>query len=131
MTTKSASLKAFNTHFDEFIEDLIKVFPDNIDIKSAKNMVHMSRKANVTLIIKVWHSYVYGPYKDRIDSGDLDFFIHKDYCEDFTGVSNSSDIMKSIDSLRAPIKDMSDVNKAHSLKYIQNLCKLSELYNSF
>ena len=27
MATKSASLKAFNTHFDEFIEDLINVFP--------------------------------------------------------------------------------------------------------
>jgi hypothetical protein len=130
MTTKSASLRAFNTHFDEFIEDIINVFPDNNDIKSAKNMALMSRKANVTLIVKVWYSYIYGPYKDRIDSGDLDFFITKDYCEDFNGVSNASDIMKSIDSLRSPIKDMSLANKAHSLKYVQNLCKLSELYNS-
>jgi len=131
MATKSASLKAFNTHFDEFIEDLINVFPDNIDIKSAKNMTKMTRQVNVTLIIKVWHSYVYGPYKEIIDSGDLDFFIHKDYYADFNGLPNAKDIMKTIDSLRAPIKDMSDVNKAHSLNYIQNLCKLSELYNSF
>jgi hypothetical protein len=131
MTTKSVSLKAFNTHFDEFVEDIINVFPDNIDLKSAKNMAIMSRKANVTLIVKVWYSYIYSPYKDRIDSGDLDFFITKDYGEDFTGLTNASDIMKSIDSLRSPIKDMSDVNKAHSLKYIQNLCKLSGLYNSF
>jgi hypothetical protein len=131
MTTKAVSLKAFNTHFDEFVEDIINVFPDNIDLKSAKNMALMSRKANVTLIVKVWYSYIYSPYKERIDSGDLDFFITKDYCEDFSGVSNASDIMKSIDSLRSPIKDMSDENKAHSLKYIQNLCKLSGLYNSF
>jgi hypothetical protein len=131
MATKSASLKAFNTHFDEFVEDIINVFPDNTDIRSAKNLVLMSRKANVTLIVKVWHSYIYSQYKKEIDSGDLDFFINKDYGKDFTGVSNASDIMKSIDSLRAPIKDMSDANKEHSLKYIQNLCKLSELYNSF
>jgi hypothetical protein len=131
MTTKPASLKAFNTHFDEFVEEVIKVFPENIDIKSAKNMATMSRKANVTLIVKVWYSYIYAPYKERIDSGDLDFFITKDYCEDFGGVSNATEIMKSIESLRSPIKDMSDANKAHTLKYIQNLCKLSGLYNSF
>ena len=53
MATKSASLKAFNTHFDEFIEDLINVFPDNVDIKSAKNITKMTRQVNVTLIIKV------------------------------------------------------------------------------
>lgn len=131
MTTKSVSLKAFNTHFDEFVEDLINVLPDNVEIKSAKNMVFISRKANVTLIVKVWYSYIYAPYKERIDSGDLDFFITKDYGEDLIGVSNGSDIMKSIDALRSPINDMSDTNKAHSLKYIQNLCKLSGLYNSF
>lgn len=131
MTTKSVSLKAFNTHFDEFVEDLINVLPDNVEIKSAKNMVFISRKANATLIVKVWYSYIYAPYKERIDSGDLDFFITKDYGEDLIGVSNGSDIMKSIDALRSPINDMSDTNKAHSLKYIQNLCKLSGLYNSF
>jgi hypothetical protein len=131
MATKSVSLKAFNSHFDEFVEDLINVFPDNVDIKSAKNLANMTRKANVTILVKVWYSYVYSPYKDRFDSGDLDFFINKDYGEDFNGVSNASDIMKSIDALRSPIKDMSDTNKAHSLKYIQNLCKLSGLYNSF
>ena len=76
MTSKSASLKAFNTHFDEFVNDVINVFPENTDIKSAKNIVVMTRKANVTLIVKVWYSYVYSPYKDKIDSGDLEFFIN-------------------------------------------------------
>jgi hypothetical protein len=131
MTTKAISLRAFNTHFDEFVADLINIFPENVDIKSANNLAIMTRKANVSLLVKVWYSYVYSPYKEKFDSGDLDFFIYKDYGEDFDGVSNSSDIMKAIDSLRTPIKDMSDSNKAHSLKYIQNLCKLSGLYNSF
>jgi hypothetical protein len=130
MATKSVSLKAFNTHFDEFVEDIINVFPDNTDIKSSKNMVRMARKVNVTLIVKLWYSCIYAPYKERIDSGDLEFFINKNYCEDLNGVSNSQDIMKSIDSLRSPISEMSASNKDHSLKYIQNLCKLSELYNS-
>jgi len=128
---KSTALRAFNTHFDEFMNDIINVFPENMDIKSAKNMVIMTRKANVTIIVKIWYTYVYSPYKPRIDNGDLEFFINKDYSEDLDGVSNASDILNSIDSLRAPIKQMSEVNKKHSLEYVQNLCKLSEMYNAY
>ena len=127
---KSTALRGFNTHFDEFVNDVINVFPENTDIKSARNIVNMTRKANVTIVIKIWYMYVYLPYKERIDRGDLDFFINKDYSEDLDGVSNDGDILKSIDSLRSPIKQMSAVNKAHSLEYVQNLCKLSEMYNS-
>ena len=127
---KSTALRGFNTHFDEFVNDVIDVFPENTDIKSARNIVNMTRKANVTIVIKIWYMYVYLPYKERIDRGDLDFFINKDYSEDLDGISNAGDILKSIDSLRSPIKQMSAVNKAHSLEYVQNLCKLSEMYNS-
>ena len=127
---KSTALKAFNTHFDEFVNDVINVFPENTDIKSAKNVANVARKANVTIIIKIWYKYVYLPYKERIDNDDLEFFINKDYNEDLDGVSNAGDILKSIDSLRHPMKQMSDANKAHSLRYVQNLCKLSEMYNS-
>ena len=127
---KSTALRGFNTHFDEFVNDVINVFPENTDIKSARNIVNMTRKANVTIVIKIWYMYVYLPYKERIDRGDLDFFINKDYSEDLDGISNAGDILKSIDSLRSPIKQMSAVNKAHSLEYVQNLCKLSEMYNS-
>lgn len=126
---KSVALRAFNTHFDEFVDDIIKVFPDNVDIKAAKNIVNLTRKANITMIIKIWYLYVYSPYKEHIDNGDLNFFINKDYSKDLDGVSNATDILKSIDSLRAPITQMSDINKNHSLEYVQNLCKLSELYN--
>lgn len=128
--SKSTALRAFNTHFDEFIQDIITVFPDNADIRAAKNIINLTRKANITMIIKIWHLYVYSPYKERIDNGDLDFFINKDYSEDLDGISNANDILKSIDSLRSPIKQMSDINKKHSLGYVQNLCKLSELYNN-
>ncbi len=131
MSDKSTTLRAFNNHFDEFVNDILSVFPENTDIRSAKNIVLMARKANVTIIAKLWFSSIYSPYKEKIDSGDLDFFINKDYSEDLNGMNNSNDILSSIDSLRKPIAEMSDVNKEHSLKYIQNLGKLSQLYNSF
>jgi len=131
MSDKSTTLRAFNAHFDEFVNDILSVFPENTDIRSAKNIVLMARKANVTIIIKLWFTSIYSLYKDKIDNGDLEFFINKDYSQDLNGVSNSNDILSSIDALRKPIAQMSEVNKEHSLKYIQNLCKLSQLYSQF
>jgi len=127
---KKTTLRAFNDHFNEFVMDVLSVFPENTDIRSAKATLDLAKRANPTLVIKIWFMYVYSPYADKIDSGDLDFFINKDYAEDLQGIQNSKDILSSVNALRDPIKEMSESNKAHSLKYVQNLCKLSMLYNN-
>lgn len=129
MTDKTTILRAFNTHLFEFIDDIISVFPENVDIVASKTSLELTKKANPTLIIKIWYSYVYLPYSEIIDAGNLDFFINKDYSSDLSGLPNSRDISAAVDALREPIRNMSDSNKAHSLNYIQNLCKLSKVYN--
>jgi hypothetical protein len=68
-----------------------------------------------------------GKYKSEIDSGNLDFFINKDYSGDVSVSQNSDKIMESIDRLREPIKNMTPENQTKVMKYIQNLTKLSEL----
>ena len=128
MTDKTTILKAFNSHFFDFLADIISVFPDNQDLAVAKTSFETIKKANPTIILKAWKSYVYTPYKDVIDGGDITFFLEKDYSSDLSILANSGEIMKIIDKLRQPIKEMDDVNKEHSIKYIQNLSKLSMLY---
>ena len=128
MSDKSTILKAFNNHFFEFIQDIIIIFPENSDLKSTKTALEFFKKANPTCIIKAWHHYVYEQYKDVIESGDIVFFFEKDYKNDLTNMANAGDIMKAIDKIRDPIKNMGDENKTHAMKYIQNLCKLSEVY---
>ena len=73
--------------------------------------------------------FVYHPYKDVIDNGDISFFFDKDYSNDLSTVTNANKILNIIDTLREPIKEMGDANKEHTTKYIQNLSKLSMLYN--
>ena len=41
---KSHILKTFNDHFIEFIEDIIKVFPENSDLVAIKNSFINFRK---------------------------------------------------------------------------------------
>jgi hypothetical protein len=131
MTTPTL-LTAFNDHFMEFVNDIHEVFPDDVDILSAKNSFSMVRKMNPKLLIKSWDSLVVGKYQSAIESGDLSFFMNKDYTHDLQDVPNNPNaerIVSAIDRLRTPIKSMSADNQAKIMKYIQNLTKISNLYN--
>lgn len=128
MTDKSTILKTFNTHFFDFLDDIIGIFPENTDIATAKKSFETIKRANPTAILKVWSQYVYSPYKAVIDAGNIEFFFEKDYGSDLNLLANSGEIMKIIDVIREPVRSMSETNKAHSMKYIQNLSKLSMLY---
>ena len=123
----------FNNHFTEFVEDIHNVFPDDVDIQTAKNSLLTIRKANPRLLIKIWYNYIAKPYSNQIESGDIDFFITKDYSRDLMTNDYSSKIMEGIDRLREPIRQMGIENRQKTMKYIQNLSKLAtscELYNS-
>jgi hypothetical protein len=128
MTDKSTILRAFNTHLVEFLDDIISIIPDNINLVTTKNSFEMYKKANPTLLCKIWYSCIYLPYAEIIEKGDIDFFINKDYSEDLCSLQNSKNILGVIDTLRIQIKEMSETNQSHSLEYIRNLCKLSNMY---
>lgn len=118
-------LSVFNDHFSEFVNDIQSVFPDDPDILTAKNALIAIRKANPKLLVKIWVKYVITPYKSQIDSGDINFFINKDYSSDLIKSDNADKIMESIDRLRNPVKQMSPENQVKTMKYIQNLSKLA------
>lgn len=120
-------LTAFNNHFMEFLEDIQGIFPEDKDIKKAITSLTLLRKGNPKLILTVWKQYITTKYKTQIDSGDISFFLEKDYSNDID-TSNSSRILESIDRLRGPISNMGKENQQKSMKYIQNLTKLSEMY---
>ena len=118
-------LTAFNDHFMDFVSDIQSVFPNDPDILATKTALSTVRKANPKMIVKIWNAYVVGKYKSEIEAGNIDFFINKDYAGDVSSASNSDKIMDSINRLREPIKQMTPDNQAKTMKYIQNLTKLS------
>jgi hypothetical protein len=130
MSSSSTILTAFNDHFIEFLDDIITVFPEDPDILASKNSLLLIRKANPRLIIQIWNSYIVGKYKAMIDVGNIDFFINKDYTNDLVHADNSKKIVEVIDRLRSPIKLMTVEEQAKTMKYIQNLTKLSTIYAS-
>lgn len=120
-------LTAFNDHFMDFINDIQSIFPEDSDILTAKNGLIAIRKANPKMIVKIWKIFIADKYRTEIASGDISFFINKDYSEDVVNSNGSDKIMEAINRLRQPVKNMSHENQAKSMKYIQNLTKLSAL----
>jgi hypothetical protein len=125
---KSTTLRAFNKHFFDFLDDIISIYPDNKELIKAKTSFDVIKRANPTALIKAWNKHVYSKYKDVIDNGDITFFFEKDYSKDLEKLSNAEKIMNTINNIREPISQMNDTNKDHCAKYIQNLSKLSTIY---
>jgi len=121
-------LTAFNDHFISFVDDIQSVFPDDVDILTAKNSFILVRKTNPKLIIKIWDKYVNDPYQSEIENGNIDFFINKDYSQDLSNSDNADKIIESINRLRDPIRKMTPTDQQKTIKYLQNLMKLSLLY---
>ena len=124
----SQILTAFNNHFIEFVEDVKRVFPDDIEIATAANALSKLRKANPKIILTGFKSYVSGPYQKEIEAGELNFFLKKDYTKDVGGDS-ASIILEKIDTLRKPIAEMNKEDQKKVIKYLQNLTKLVNIYN--
>lgn len=121
-------LKAFVEHFMEFVDDIQHIFPNDRDIKVARNSIEAIRKINPRKIMEFWKTYITQPYQERIERGDITFFLEKEYGEDIQGAQNGDTILQAIERLREPIRQMGEANQAKSMKYIQNLTKLSTMY---
>jgi hypothetical protein len=127
-------LRAFNEHFEEFIQDILQVFPSDTELRTVANALAMVRKANPRLTVIVFMERIVKPYKDQIETGDHDFFVHKDWKNDISDSTdfamNKATIVDKIDRMRSSVQNMNDEDKGKSMQYIQNLTRLGEMYLS-
>tara|TARA_R110001592_G_scaffold147864_2_gene372397 strand:- start:101 stop:490 length:390 start_codon:yes stop_codon:yes gene_type:complete len=126
----SQILKGFNDHFVEMVEDIERVFPDDTDISTVKKSFVELRKANPKMVIKVYKEQILDLYRNQIESGNIDFFIDKDYKSDLGNINDSEYILNKINILRDPVRDMEKEDQNKVIKYIQNLSKLCDVYHN-
>ena len=124
-------LKAFNNHLKEFITDITTVLPKDSELRTTKFFLEGLILIKPTQIIKAWKLYIIEPYKLQISKGDYNFFLNKDYTNDIgKGVDgNSNDILNAISRIRIKLKNLDEIDKKKTIKYVQNLSKLCELYH--
>jgi len=78
--------------------------------------------------MKIYIQYVLDKYKNEIMNGDIDYFLNKDYTNDFEYMDNI--VIEKFNTLKGPIKKMDEMNKNKVIKYMQNLIKLADLYKT-
>ena len=127
---KSSFLGAFNTHLLELLEDLKTLYPADINIKTAIRLVSTLKKANPKMLLKGWKASINDEYKKQIQEGDLNFFLNKEYDRDIGGdlKQSSSQILDAINLIKIKFRDMDETNRKKTIKYVQNLTKLCDLY---
>ena len=125
---KSNILKTFNNHFEDFMTDILRVFPDDSDLITCQEAILTLRKNNPKIIINVFKTNVIGPYRNEIKNNDINFFINKNYTGEIDD-KFSKQILQKIDLLREPVRKMDDEDKSKVIKYLNNLLKLCDLYS--
>jgi hypothetical protein len=128
MADKKSTLKGFNTHFFDFFTYIIETISENDEIRFAKTSLEQIHRMNPTLIIKSWFSFIYLPYKDVIESGNIDFIINKDYKKDVSILEHADKIINVINKIRDPIRQMNEQQRERAIDFIKGLSKLSIMY---
>ena len=128
---KPQILTAFNDHFMQFVEDIKRVFPDNMDIATLHTSLSSLRKLNPCLLIKSFKKHISGVYRTEIEKGNISFFIENDYKSylNENGVQSANMLLEKIDCLREPIRQMNKNDQDKIMKYLQNITKLGDNYN--
>ena len=122
-------LKGFNSHLDDFFNDIVRVFPNDLEIKTAQVSLSNLMKANPKIIVGIWKTYISNHYTLEIENGNIDFFLNKNYTSDLKDSSNHKEILDKINRMKNSINLMSDEDKQKTIKYLQNLNKLCNLYH--
>jgi hypothetical protein len=122
-------LKAFNNQLTEFLDDLLVILPGEKDLLVLSTFMKTVIMGKPRKIIEVWYKYITLKYRDEILNGQIEYFLNKDYSEDLQDTS-SNEALDAIDKLRNQIKLTFDneINRDKTIKYMQNLIKLTDLY---
>ena len=94
----------------EFIDDVLTIFPNNLDLKTGKTFIVGLTKVSKRKLIGIWKTSVVDVYEDAILKGDVEYFINKDYSEDL-GEGGTDKMMSVIEDVRGLIRNTSKENK--------------------
>ena len=61
-------LKIFNSQLLEFIDDLLGLFPKDVDLRASKNAILLLKKVNPKALLINWKFYVTKKYKKEIEA---------------------------------------------------------------
>ena len=123
--------KAFSNHYMDFLDEVVKVYPKSVKIRTFRTASSQIKSINPSKLIKMWHKVIGSKFKDQIYSENFDFFKNMDYSSNLKNTKwDSNDIYSFINEMKASWETLSDDNKRKTMKYLGNLTKMAEMYNA-
>jgi len=93
MADRPTLIRSFNDYFCEFLDDILRVLPNNKQVINANRSFKTLIELNKTILVKCWYKFVYCKYSEVINDGNIDFFFEKDYSADLVKLNNSQKII--------------------------------------
>lgn len=125
MASKIVLINALYDQFFSFLNELIEIYPDDVDFSIFLSSLKMLKTTNPSLLPNYIVEYT-SQFNDQILNGDESFFI--DYS--FEEYSEHVDL-NIFSKLKKYFKEMNEKSKQNVWKYTQNIVKLSIAINNF
>lgn len=122
----------FNIKITEFLNDLIRLFPDDADFKMYKTAISLAKLADEKKPLQYYKKFVTEEYKEHIRNKNDKFFLDHDYKEILSDSELSNDINSGdfssqiVDRLKGYWSQISDENKEIVWNYFTLFLKISE-----
>lgn len=119
-------LELFNAKFREFVVDLVKVFPDDAELKLLQKSIALILVVNERLLVEIYRDHVLVPFGDKLMERNEEFFMANNYQEIEKEVEDGARIIQKV---KGYWKTLDDGNKEVVWKYMLVLLKLcSKVY---
>jgi len=113
----------FNAILQEFLDDLIKVFPEDPELRMASLATRGLSLASPATLHDGFRERVVVPYGDRILAKDISFFLEE---ADYSALTTElTDAGRIVDKVKRMFKNMTENDQAVVWKYMRMLVLLS------
>ena len=117
--TKSAGndkwISIFNSKFEEFVKDLITLYPNDKDFKMMKNSFNLMKLADDKKPFELFARYG-GNFEKQVQTKDESFFLDHSYTDAVENESNFTEDL--VNKLKSYWRDMGDNDKEVIWQYL-------------
>jgi hypothetical protein len=114
-------LDLFNAKFREFVGDLVKVFPEDNELKLLHKGLGIIIAVNDRLLIEIYRDRVLRPFGDKLMERNEEFFLANTYEDIRTEVADGERIIQKV---KGYWQTLDDTNKEVVWKYLHVLLML-------
>lgn len=121
MASKKILVDAFFNTYEDFMQQMIAVYPDDRDFPLYLSGLAMFRRVNPAIIVgKTW-KWV-SKFENQIKTRDESFFLEYDYSNDTEG---EEPLEQTLEKLRGMWKNLSEHNRKIVWDYVNIIMELS------